>query len=76
MICRERGRREGGGKGKGEREGEVRSRMVTVITRPFGINLCQDMAERDKTGEALSTTTINGELQDINYITMNRPMKQ
>ena len=50
--------------------------MVTVITRPFGINLCQDMAERDKTGEALSTTTINGELQDINYITMNRPMKQ
>ena len=38
-----------------EREGErgreakgVHSRMVTMITRPFGINLCQDMTERDK----------------------------
>lgn len=35
--------RESGGRG-------VNSRMVTTITRLFGINLCQDMTERDKTG--------------------------
>jgi hypothetical protein len=43
---RERGRREeGGGKERG-----VHSRMVTMITRLTGINLCQDMTVRDKTG--------------------------
>ena len=36
-------KRESGGRG-------VNSRMVTTITRLFGINLCQDMTERDKTG--------------------------
>lgn len=43
-----RGERKWGEEGRKDRG--VHSRMVTMITRLFGINLCQDMTERDETG--------------------------